>query len=157
MLFPKVWRELLQFGMITKHTRGWEIDERNLKSMNLTHFHPNISIWCWNIRSGNTGGISPTQFHTCQKTGCVIRYFFVHRNRKLDMLVVETLSKPGVPKLFSSMYPFSISIDEQVPLNMGAGGIFSRKGPIVDFLGMGQKYFYRGSQKWQNYIYTTRN
>ena len=26
--------------MITKHTRGWEIDERNLKSMNLTHFHP---------------------------------------------------------------------------------------------------------------------
>ena len=35
-----VWRELLQFGMITKHTRGWEIDERNLKSMNLTHFYP---------------------------------------------------------------------------------------------------------------------
>jgi len=27
-------------GMITKHTPGWEIDERNLKSMNLTDFHP---------------------------------------------------------------------------------------------------------------------
>ena len=26
--------------MITKHTRGWEIDEKNLKCMNLTHFHP---------------------------------------------------------------------------------------------------------------------
>jgi len=26
--------------LITKQTWGWEIDERNLKNMNLTHFHP---------------------------------------------------------------------------------------------------------------------
>ena len=51
--------------------------------------------------------------------------------------------KTGVPKLSPSVYPFSISIDERVPLNMGAGGIFSREGPIVDFPGVGQKYFCR--------------
>jgi len=39
------------------------------------------------------------------------------------------------------MYPFSISIDEHVPLTMGAG----RERPIVDFPGVGQKYFCR---KW---------
>jgi len=66
-------------------------------------------------------------------------------------------STSGVPKLSPSVYPFSISTDERVPLNMGAGGIFSRKESIVDFLGVGQKYFYRGGQKWQNYIFTTRN
>jgi len=38
MLFPKLGRELLQFGTITKHTWEWEIDERNLKIMNLTIF-----------------------------------------------------------------------------------------------------------------------
>jgi len=42
------------------------------------------------------------------------------------------------------MYPFSISIDEHVPLNMGAGRIFSRKGPIIDFPGVGQKNFAGG-------------
>jgi len=50
VLFPAVWRKLLQFGMITKHTRGWEIDERNLKSMNLTHFHPK---WIENLKRSN--------------------------------------------------------------------------------------------------------
>jgi len=48
---------------------------------------------------------------------------------------------PGVPKLFLAMYPFSIWIDEHVPLNMGAGSIFSREGPIMDFPGLGHKYF----------------
>jgi len=38
MLFPMLGGELLQFGMITKHTWEWEIDERNLKIMNLTIF-----------------------------------------------------------------------------------------------------------------------
>jgi len=47
------------------------------------------------------------------------------------------------------MYPFSISIDEHVPLNMSAGMIFPREGPIVDFPVVGQKYFCRGD-KWQN-------
>jgi len=41
------------------------------------------------------------------------------------------------------MYPFRISIDEHVPLDMGAGRNFSRDGPIVDFPGVGQKYFAR--------------
>jgi len=39
------------------------------------------------------------------------------------------------------VYPFSISIDERVPLNMGARGIFSREGPIVDFLGLAKNIF----------------
>jgi len=34
--------------------------------------------------------------------------------------------------------------------------ILSREGPVVDFPGVGQKYFCRGL-KWQNYISTTRN
>ena len=38
MLFPMLGRELLQFGTITKHTCECEIDERNLKIMNLTVF-----------------------------------------------------------------------------------------------------------------------
>jgi len=64
--------------------------------------------------------------------------------------------RPGFPKLSLAMYPFSISIDEHVPLNMSAGRIFPREGPIVDFPVVGQKYFCRGG-KWQNYIFTTRN
>jgi len=36
------------------------------------------------------------------------------------------------------MYPFSISVDEHVPLDMGAGRNFSRDGPIVDFPGVGK-------------------
>jgi len=35
----------------------------------------------------------------------------------------STLS-PGVPKLSLAMYPFSISVDEHVPLNMGSGSFF---------------------------------
>jgi len=50
-------------------------------------------------------------------------------------------STSAVPKLSPSVYPFSISIDERVPINMGAGGIFSRKGPIVDFPWGGPKNF----------------
>jgi len=44
------------------------------------------------------------------------------------------------------MYPFSISINAQVPLNMGAERIVSRQGPNVDFPGVGQKYFYKGAK-----------
>jgi len=65
--------------------------------------------------------------------------------------------RAGVPKLSLAMYPFSISIHEHVPLNMGAGfGFFSREGPVVDFPGVGQNIFAVG-QKWKNYISTTRN
>jgi len=44
-------------------------------------------------------------------------------------------SRTGVPKLPLAIYPFSISVDEHVPLNMGAGRIFSRQGPKVEFPG----------------------
>jgi len=45
--------------------------------------------------------------------------------------------------------PFSSSIDEHVPLNMGAGMIFPREGPKGDFPVLGKKCFCRGD-KWQN-------
>jgi len=48
----------------------------------------------------------------------------------------------GFPKLSLAMYPFSNLIDEHVSLNMGAGRIFSRQGPKMDFSGVGQKYFW---------------
>jgi len=35
-------------------------------------------------------------------------------------LPLTSFSRAGVPKLSPSVYPFSISIDERVPLNMGA-------------------------------------
>jgi len=41
----------------------------------------------------------------------------------------------GVPQHSLAMYPFSISVDEYAPLNMGAGRIFSRQVPKVDFPG----------------------
>jgi len=81
MLFPMLRGEILQFGMITKHTWEWEIDERNLKIMNLTIFilkgykigEKNISSvnirfaakssdirnFSQNIRSGNTDTYHP--------------------------------------------------------------------------------------------------
>jgi len=52
----------------------------------------------------------------------------------------------GVPKLSPSMYPFSILIDEHVPLNMSARRIFSREGPIVHFPGVGQNIFAWGNK-----------
>jgi len=50
-------------------------------------------------------------------------------------------STSGIPKRSPSVYPLNISIDERVPLNMGAGGFFSRKGPITDFLKVVQNIF----------------
>ena len=55
------------------------------------------------------------------------------------------------------MYPFSIWIDEHVPLNMGAGSIFFQEGTNNGFSRVGPKIFCRGEQKWQNYILTTGN
>jgi len=76
-------------------------------------------------------------------------------NLVINGKVAQIYIRSGVPKLSPSVYPFSISIDECVPLNMGTRGIFSRKGTIADFLRVGQKYFCRGGQKWQNYVFTT--
>jgi len=42
MLVSTQRRELLWFETITKHTLGWEIDDRNLKIMNLTYFRPKM-------------------------------------------------------------------------------------------------------------------
>jgi len=42
------------------------------------------------------------------------------------------------------MHPFSISIEQHVPLNMGVGRIVSRDGPIVGFPGVGQNFFAGG-------------
>jgi len=53
------------------------------------------------------------------------------------------------------MYPFSISIDEHVPLNMAAGRIFSREGPTVDFPWVGEKYVCRGAKSAKIYIFPT--
>ena len=55
-------------------------------------------------------------------------------------------STTGVPKLSQAMYHFSIWIDEHVPLNMGAGSIFFREGPIMEFPGFGHKYFAGGNR-----------
>jgi len=43
------------------------------------------------------------------------------------------------------MYPFSISVDEHIPLNMSARRIFSREGPIVNFPGVGKNIFAGGT------------
>jgi len=64
---------------------------------------------------------------------------YPHRNRRVSehCCKMERFSKAGVPKLPLAMYPFSISVDEHVPLNMGAGRIFFSQGPKVDFPGTG--------------------
>ena len=53
---------------------------------------------------------------------------------KMSICVLPLL-KTGVPKLSLAVYPFSISVDEHVPLKMGAGRIFFRQGPKVGFPG----------------------
>jgi len=54
--------------------------------------------------------------------------------------------RTGFPKLSLSLYPFSISIDEHVPLNISAGIFFPGR-TIVDFPKVGQKNFCRGGAK----------
>jgi len=44
------------------------------------------------------------------------------------------------------MYPFSISIDEHVPLKWVLEGFVSKEGAIVDFPGVGQQYFCKGAK-----------
>ena len=52
----------------------------------------------------------------------------------------------GVPKLSLSMYPFSISIDEHVPLKWVLEVFFSKEGAIVNFPGVGQQYFCKAAK-----------
>jgi len=65
------------------------------------------------------------------------------------------LYRTGVPKLSLSMYPFSISIDEHVPLKIGAGRIFFQGGGNSRFSRGKSTIFLQWGQKWQNYIFTT--
>jgi len=46
MLVSTQRREPFEFETITKHTLGWEIDEKNSKIMNLTYFRPKIKREC---------------------------------------------------------------------------------------------------------------
>ena len=54
----------------------------------------------------------------------------------------------GVAQLrtLAGTLPFSISIDEGVPLKWVLEGYFSKEGPIVDFPGVGQQYFCKGAK-----------
>jgi len=80
-------------------------------------------------------------------------------------IILNRHCEAGLPKLFLAMYPFSISIDEHVPLDMGAGRIFfqggansglSRGGPKIflqeiansGFSRDGPNMFFRRNQKW---------
>jgi len=48
--------------------------------------------------------------------------------------------------------PFSISIDEHVPLSMGTRSIFFQAGAKRRFSMGRPKTFLQGGQKWQNFI-----
>ena len=61
MLFLTQCTELLQFGTIT-NTRGWEIDEKYIKIMNLTYFHPKMR---GNVENKNN---SPVNIRLAAKT-----------------------------------------------------------------------------------------
>jgi len=61
MLVSTQRRELLWVETITKHTLGWEIDERNLKIMNLTYFRPKMR------RMSKTKKKQPSQRQICRQ------------------------------------------------------------------------------------------
>jgi len=54
------------------------------------------------------------------------------------------------------MYPFSISIDEHVPLNMGAGKNFFQVGANSGFSRVGHKYFCRGAKVVKLYFHHSK-
>jgi len=58
-VFSTQWRELRQFGTITKHIWGWKIDEKYLKITNLTYFRPKRR---GNVENKNK---SPSQHQIC--------------------------------------------------------------------------------------------
>jgi len=63
--------------------------------------------------------------------------------RRSDTRLYST--KTGVPKLCLAMYPFSISIDEHVPLNMGTGRTFFQGEANNGFSRVGPKLFLQGA------------
>jgi len=61
MLVSTQRREPFEFETITKHTLGWEIDERNSKIMNLTYFRIEIKRECGKQKQ------QPRQLQICHR------------------------------------------------------------------------------------------
>jgi len=125
MLFSMLGRELLQFEMITKYTWQWEIDERNLKIMNLTIFilkgckigEKNISSvnsryaaktsdirnFSQNIRSGKTDAYHP-RVHIRRVPGLWrINYTSIDTVGSSNAKLVSTLAEHGNTQLMLYM------------------------------------------------------
>jgi len=125
MLFPMLGRELLQFGTITKHTWEWEIDERNLKIMNLTIFilkgykicernNSSVNIryaaktsdirnWSQNIRNGNTDPYHPRVYIRKVPALWRINYTSINTVGSSNIMLVSTLAEHGSTQLLLYM------------------------------------------------------
>ena len=125
MLFPTLGRELLQFGTITKHTWEWEIDERNLKIMNLTIFIlKGCKIWgrnnssvniryaaktsdirnfSQNIRSANTDAYHPRVYIRKVPALWLINYTSIDTVGSSNVMLVSTLAEHGSTQLLLYM------------------------------------------------------
>jgi len=123
MLFPMLERELLQFGTITKHTWEWEIDERNIKIMNLAIFilkryeiwgkkqqlnqHQiscqNIRHFSQNIRNGNTDAYHPRVYIRKVPALWRINYTSIDTVGSSNVMLVSTLAEHGSTQLLLYM------------------------------------------------------
>ena len=125
MLFPTLGRELLQFGTITKHTWEWEIDERNLKIMNLTIFIlKGCKIWgrnnssvniryaaktsdirnfSQNIRSANTDAYHPRVYIRKVPALWLINYTSIDTVGSSNVMLVCTLAEHDSTQLLLYM------------------------------------------------------
>ena len=123
MLFPMLERELLQFGTITKHTWEWEIDERNLKIMNLAIFilkgyeiwgkkqqlsqHQiccqNIRHLSQNIRNGNTDAYHPRVYIRKVPALWRINYTSIDTVGSSNVMLVSTLAEHDSTQLLLYM------------------------------------------------------
>ena len=125
MLFPMLGRELLQFGTITKHTLECEIDERNLKIMNLPIFilkgykigernNSSVNIryaaktsdirnFSQNIRSGNTDAYHPRVYIRKVPALWRINYTSIDTVGSSNVMLVTTLAEHGSTQLLLYM------------------------------------------------------
>jgi len=62
-------------------------------------------------------------------------YCFIWLSQQTGALQEAIALSQGFPNFLWPCKPFSILVDEYVPLNMGAGRMFSKQGPKVDFPG----------------------
>ena len=122
-VIPNARREFLQFGTITKHTWEWEIDERNIKIMNLAIFilkryeiwgkkqqlnqHQiscqNIRHFSQNIRNGNTDAYHPRVY--IRKVPALWRknYTSIDTVGSSNVMLVSTLAEHGNSQLLLYM------------------------------------------------------